>query len=101
MDFRHLLEQAQNFQRNLAEIEKAMGALRVGGSSGGGAARVVVNGQGEVLELSVEQPLIAGGDARLVAQTVLAAIRQAQQKARAERDHQRGRLLSGLDIPDL
>ncbi|RKY19024.1 MAG: nucleoid-associated protein, YbaB/EbfC family [Planctomycetota bacterium] len=101
MDFKHLLEQAQNFQHNLEQIEKDMEGLRTSGTAGGGAAQAVVNGQGAVLELELSPELVATGDAVQIAEVVKAALRQAQDAARAEREQRRGQLLGDLKLPDL
>ena len=69
MDFRHLLEQAQNFQRNLAQIDKDLAGYETK-TSGGGGAQATVNGLGEVTALSLEAELVSSGDATLVARTV-------------------------------
>lgn len=101
MDFRHLLEQAQNFQRHLAQVDKGLAETRATGTGGGGAVQATVNGLGEVLDLSLDPELLSTGDAGLLAQTVVAALRQAQETAKREREEQRARLLGDLQIPDL
>jgi len=101
MDFRHLLEQAQSFQRNLAQIDKDLAETRATGKAGGGVAQATVNGLGEVLELVLDPALLADGEPEQVARTVLAALQQAQQTARTEREQQRARLLGDLQLPDL
>ena len=101
MDMQHLLKQAQRLQKELAEQDERLKAHRSEGSAGGGAAQVVVNGEGEVLDLKLDDELVASGDAALIAETLLAALRQAHEAGRAYRDEQRATLAGGLKLPDL
>ena len=100
MDVRHLLEQAKELERRLAETDERLRAHESEGSAGGGAVTVKVNGAGDVTALSIDPELVAGGDASLVEQTVLAALRQATAAARVFRDEERARLTGGLQLPD-
>ncbi len=77
MDMRHLLEQATNLERRLTELEERLRKHESEGSAGGGAARVKVNGAGDITELKLAKELLVKGDVALVEQTLLAALRQA------------------------
>jgi len=101
MDFRHLLEQAQNFQRHLAQIDEDLGQVHVTATAGGGVVEAQVDGLGKVTGITIDPELLAGGDAGLVQQTVLAAVTQAQEQAHAKREEQRAKLLGDLQLPDL
>jgi DNA-binding YbaB/EbfC family protein len=100
MDMRHLLEQAKALERALKETEERLRQHESEGSAGGGAVRVRINGTGEVTFLSIAPELVAGRDAGLVEQTVLAALRQAAASARAYREKERAALTGGLKLPD-
>jgi DNA-binding YbaB/EbfC family protein len=100
MDMRHLLEQAKNLERALAETDERLKGHESTGSAGGGAVEVRVNGAGDVLSLKVAPELLATGDASLVEQTILAALKQATEASRAYRVEQRAALTGGLKLPD-
>ena len=59
-----------------------------------------MNGEGDVLRLSIDPELVATGDAGLVEQTVMAALKQATDASRAYREEQRSRLVGGLKLPE-
>jgi len=101
MDMQHLLKQAERLRKDFAELEGRLKAYRCEGTAGGGGARVRADGTGEILELEVDDGLAATGDAGLIAETVLAAIRQALDASRAYREQQRASLTGGLPLPDL
>jgi nucleoid-associated protein EbfC len=100
MDMRHLLEQAKALERALAQTDERLRQHESDGSAGGGAVRVRVNGAGEVTLLKIAPELLAGKDATLVEQTVLAALKQATAAARAYREKERAALTGGMKLPD-
>jgi DNA-binding protein YbaB len=53
-----------------------------------------------VTALKIAPALVAGGDANLVGQTVLAALRQATEASRRYREEQRAALTGGLKLPE-
>lgn len=98
MDFRHLLEQAKNLEKNLAKIEETLAQHETVGKASG--VEVRMNGVGDVLALEIDPELIGTGDAELVAQAVRVAIQQAVEASRKYRDEQRADLTGGLKLPD-
>jgi len=101
MDVRHLLEQAKNLEKALAETEERLKAHESEGSAGSGAVTVRVNGAGDVLALVVDPELLATGDVALVQDTILAALRQATVASRTYREEQRAAITGGLKLPEL
>lgn len=100
MDFRHLLEQAKNLEKALAELGERLRAYEASGSAGSGAVEAKVNGEGDVTALTIDPELIATGDVALIEQTVCAALRQATEAARRYREEQRSQLTGGLKLPE-
>jgi DNA-binding YbaB/EbfC family protein len=98
MDFRHLLEQAKNLEKNLAKIEELLAQHESVGKSSG--VEVRMNGVGDVLSLTIAPELLQKGDATQVAQAVRAAIQMAVESSRKYRDEQRADLTGGLKLPD-
>jgi hypothetical protein len=101
MDVRHLLEQAKNLEKALAEVEARLAKHETQGSAGSGAVTVRVNGAGDVLAVRFDPELLATGDAGLIEETLLAALRQATTASRAYREEQRAALTGGLKLPEL
>ena len=100
MDMRHLLEQAKALERALKETDERLGKHECEGSAGSGVVKARVNGAGEVTFLSISPELLAGRDAGLITQTVLAALKQASSAARVYREKERAALTGGLKLPD-
>jgi hypothetical protein len=86
-------EQLMNAQAELAETE-------VQGSAGGGLVTAKVNGQGELVDLTISPDTIDGDDAAETAQTVadlvLAAVRDAYRAAGDLQQQKMGPLAGGI-----
>ena len=101
MDVRHLLEQAKNLEKALAELDDRLKAHQSEGSAGSGAVTVKVNGAGDVVAMVLDPELVSTGDAEMLSATILAALRQATEASRQYREKQRAALTGGLKLPEL
>jgi DNA-binding YbaB/EbfC family protein len=76
-----LLAAAQQMQNQLMNAQQELADAEVEGTSGGGLVTAVVNGQGELVDLSIAAAAIDPGDpaetAQTIADLVLAAVRDA------------------------
>jgi DNA-binding YbaB/EbfC family protein len=101
MDVRHLLEQAKNLEKALADLDQRLRSHVAEGSAGSGAVTVKVNGAGDVVAMVLDPELVATGDADRLSETILAALRQATGASRQYREEQRAALTGGLKLPEL
>lgn len=97
----NLLKQAQQMQRELDRAREELTKARVEGSAGGGAVRAEVTGDGMLLKVHIRPDLAASGDATMLEDTVLAAVRDALQKAAALRDERMAKVTGGLNLPGI
>ncbi len=81
-DLKGLMQQAQKLQAEIAKRQQELAEARVEATSGGGMVRAVVSGHGELVELHLAPEVLAEGDAELVEDLVLAAVKEAQGKAK-------------------
>jgi nucleoid-associated protein EbfC len=81
LDMQQLLAAAQQMQSQLATAQQELADAEVEGTAGGGLVTAVVNGQGELVDLTIAASAIDPGDPEDTAQTladlVLAAVRDA------------------------
>jgi DNA-binding protein YbaB len=86
-------DQLMNAQQELADAV-------VEGSAGGGLVKAKVNGQGDLVDLTISAALVEDGDAEDTAQTiadlVLAAVRDANRAAADLQAEKMGPLASGI-----
>ena len=94
MDMQQLFAAAQQMQEQLMNAQQALADAEVTGSAGGGLVRATVNGQGELLDLSIQPAAVDTDDAeetaRTIADLVLAAVRDAYRAAEDLQQQQMG-----------
>jgi nucleoid-associated protein EbfC len=81
LDMQQLLAAAAAMQSQLMNAQQELAEAEVEGSAGGGLVRATVNGQGELVDLSIDPAAIDAADpqesAQAIADLVLAAYRDA------------------------
>ena len=100
-DMGNLLKQAQEMQKHLEQAREELRKATVEGSAGGGAVRATVSGEGLLTRIAIQPQLVAGGDAKLIEETVLAAVRDGISKAAVMREERLARISGGLSLPGL
>ena len=98
---RQLMQQMQKLQQDIEAAQQELGDLRFEASAGGGAVTAVANGHGELVDLSIAAEAVDPSDVEMLQDLVLAAVREALQKARAAQEEKMGGLTGGLGIPGL
>jgi len=85
MDMQQLLAAAQQMQEQLMTAQQELAEAEVQGTAGGGLVTARVNGQGELVDLTIASEAIDPADPEETAQTiadlVLAAVRDAYRAA--------------------
>jgi nucleoid-associated protein EbfC len=94
MDMQQLFAAAQQMQEQLMNAQQALADAEVTGTAGGGLVSATVNGQGELLDLSISPAAVDPDDAeetaRTIADLVLAAVRDAYRSAEDLQQQQMG-----------
>jgi nucleoid-associated protein EbfC len=100
MDMQQLLAAAQQMQDQLMNAQRELADAEVEGTAGGGLVKARVNGQGDLVDLTISPAAIDPGDpadtAETVADLVLAAVRDAYHAAAELQQEKMGPLAAGL-----
>jgi nucleoid-associated protein EbfC len=100
MDMQHLLAAAQQMQDQLMNAQQELADAEVEGTAGGGLVTARVNGQGDLVDLTISPAAIDAADpaetAETVADLVLAAVRDAYHAAADLQQEKMGPLAAGL-----
>ncbi len=94
-----LMKQAQQMQKKLAQLQQEAGSLEMEGTSGGGMVKAVVNGKKEVISLTISPEVVDKDDVQMLEDLVLAALRQALEKAEAATQQKMAGLTAGMGLP--
>jgi DNA-binding YbaB/EbfC family protein len=76
-----MMKEAQKLEKRLSEVRRKLEEMTVEGSSGGGAIRVTMNGQRDVLKVTVDPGVFEDGDAEMLEDLLVTALRDAKQKS--------------------
>jgi len=103
MDLQQLLAAAQQMQDHLMNAQQELADAEVEGTSGGGLVKARVNGQGELVDLTISPAAIDPADpadtAQTVADLVIAAVRNAYRAVGDLQQEKMGPLAAGLGQP--
>jgi DNA-binding YbaB/EbfC family protein len=95
-----LLKQAQKMQRSIESLQTQMEAKEIDVTSGGGAVKVKINGAGKFLSLQLD-PEFLKEDAKLVSDTLLAAIQDAAKQAKEYNESEMQKVTSAFQMPGM
>ncbi|MCH7549579.1 MAG: YbaB/EbfC family nucleoid-associated protein [Candidatus Krumholzibacteriota bacterium] len=96
-----MMKQAQEMQAKMARLQEELGRMEFEASSGGGMVTVRINGQQEVLSVSIEEEVFKDGDREMLEDLIVAALNEARARAgEAAREHMSA-VTGGLNIPGL
>ncbi len=76
-----MLKEAQKLEKRLEQARKVLEEMTVEGSAGGGAVKVTMNGQRDVISVSIDGSVLEDGDTSMLEDLVLSALRDAKQKS--------------------
>ena len=100
MDMQQLFAAAQQMQDQLMNAQRELADAEVEGTAGGGLVKARVNGQGDLVDLTISPAVIDAGEpaetAETVADLVLAAVRDAYRAASDLQQEKMGPLAAGL-----
>ncbi len=100
MDMQQLLAAAQQMQDHLLNAQRELADAHIEGSAGGGLVRAVVNGQGELVDVTISADAVDPADpaetAQTIADLVMAAVRDAYRAAGELQQEKMGPLAAGL-----
>lgn len=90
-----LLKQAQKMQKQMQLVQDQLAEQILEVSSGGGAVNIQITGQGEFKGLKID-PEFLKEDAEFVEETLLAAVQEAAEKAKAASEEAMGAVSGGM-----
>ncbi len=95
-----LLKQAQKMQRGIEALQGELDAKEIEVTSGGGAVKIKINGNGKFLALELD-PEFLKEDAKLVSETLLAAVQDAAKQSKDYNDAEMQKVTSAFQMPGM
>lgn len=99
MDMQQLLKMGQQMQSRMSEIQANLDREEISASSGGGMVTVTVDGKGGVKAVAIDPAVVDPDDVEMLEDLVIAAISEAQSKARKVYEEQMQKATGSLPLP--
>jgi DNA-binding YbaB/EbfC family protein len=95
-DLQQLLQQAQQMQESVTEAQRQLAETQVTGTAGGGLVTATVTGAGELVALEIKPEAVDPADTEMLADLVVAAVRDARRAADELAEQTMGSATGGL-----
>ncbi len=95
------LKQAQELQAKLTKAQQELAEMTTEATSGGGAVKVVIDGQQKVRSVTISPEVVSAEDMELLEDMILTAVNEAIRKSQEMAASHLSGLTSGLKIPGL
>ena len=98
-DMAKMMKTAQEMQGKMAQMQDEMHVISVTGQSGAGLVKATATAKGELTALDIDPSIFSSDDKEVVEDLILAAIKDAQQKASERAQEEMSKLTEGLGLP--
>ncbi len=95
----NLLAQAQEMDKRVREALEELGEARIDGTAGGGVVGATVDGLGIIQDVHISDEALRGINREGVQEMLVAAINDAQARAKRERDERMTKVTGGVQLP--
>ena len=97
-NLQQLMQMGQQLQSKVADLQERLDAQQVEASAGGGIVRATVDGKGSIKALTIDPTVVDPQDVEMLEDLVLAAVTEAQNKARALYEEEMKKVTGGLPM---
>lgn len=93
-----LMKMGQQLQEKVQELQDTLESEQIQASSGGGMVTARVTGKGDLVSLSIEPEVVDPEDVEMLEDLVVAAVAEAQNRARAFSEERMRGAAGGLPV---
>lgn len=97
-DLDQMLKQVQQMQSDMLEAQQVLAEETVEGSAGGGMVKAVMSGGGELQLIAISPDVVDPSDVEMLQDLVVAAVSDADRRARELQAERLGNATGGLDL---
>lgn len=100
-DLQQLMQMGQQMRSRMSEIQERLEEKTTRAQSGGGMVEVTVDGKGDVRDVNIDPSVVDPEDVEMLEDLVLAAVSEAQRRAREAMEEEMKDLTGGLPMSGL
>lgn len=97
-NLQQLMQMGQQLQARITKIQESLDTREVSATSGGGMVTAIADGKGTIRKISIEPTVVDADDVEMLEDLVLAAVAEAQNKARSIYEEEMRKVAGGLPI---
>ena len=97
-DFTDLISQAKKMQEKMKETQESLKKIEVEGISGGGAVKVIMNGESELKNISLADSVLKESK-EIFCDLIIAAHSDARTKLKKKTSEEIAKVTGGIDLP--
>ena len=97
-DFTNLISQAKKMQEKMKETQENLKKIEVEGVSGGNAVKAVLNGDGELKKIFLDETLLKESK-EIIEDLIVAAHNDAKLKLKKKTSEEIAKVTGGMDLP--
>ncbi|MFO1202532.1 MAG: YbaB/EbfC family nucleoid-associated protein [Tabrizicola sp.] len=98
-DMAKMMKSAQEMQGKLVELQEELARTIVVGEAGAGLVKARATAKGEITGLDIDPSILVASEKEVVEDLILAAIHDAQQKAKARTEQEMAKLAESVGLP--
>jgi DNA-binding YbaB/EbfC family protein len=98
-DIGKMMQAAQEMQTKMTELQEELDRIEVTGESGAGLVKATCTAKGDLKALDIDPSIFKPDEKEVVEDLILAAIKEAQQKAQEKHKSEMERLTSEMGLP--
>jgi len=96
MNMNSLMKQAQKMQRQMAEMQTELAEKTIEVSSGGGAVKLIINGEKQIQSLAISPDVVDPDDIEMLQDLIMTAVNEAIRQIEELREKQMAGLTGGV-----
>ena len=97
-DFSDLVSQAKKMQEKMKETQEALNKIEVEGISGGGAVKIIMNGEGDLKKITFDDSLLKESK-EILEDLIVAAHNDAKSKMKKKTSEEISKITGGISLP--
>ncbi len=98
-DFMNVMKQAQDLQKQMADMQAKLDELEISGTSGGGLVTVTLTGKGDMKAVKIDPSLIKPDEIEILEDLIVAAHADAKTKSENAVKEKMEEVAGGLNLP--
>ena len=97
-DFSDLITQAKKMQEKMKETQEALKKIEVEGMSGGNTVKVIMNGEGDLKKIAIDNTLLKE-EKEILEDLIVAAHNDAKSKLKKKTSEEISKVTGGISLP--